>query len=801
LLPTVRWSVAAFQGATAAAIGIAAFVWWLELCHEDWLPHTFVPGQGLTAFKLGAEYLLAVLYGTAALLLFLKSRRAQEGSDLQWLAAAAWVQGLAEMFFTLYTDVTDLHNLLGHAYKTIAYVMVYRAIFVTGVQRPYQSLDFEHGRMKTLMATLSDLVWLKDANGVYLSCNYAFEQLYGAKQADIVGKTDYDFVGREEADFFRRNDLAAMSAGGPIRNEEWLTFATGGHTSLFETTKTPMFAPDGTLIGVLGIAHDITDRKQAEITEALRASEEKFRVLLDQSSDSIFSFYPDGRYSYVNAAFAESFDKTPADIIEKTVWDVFPKDEADKRFSGIKEIFEQGKERVWEVRVPTPHGLRFMITTSKPIFNDKGQVTRVICSSKDITERKLAEEATKAASRAKSEFLANMSHEIRTPMNGVIGMVDVLQTTTLDPAQRRMLGTIHQSSMALLQILNDILDFSKIEAGKLEVESVPMQLREVAEGVMQLMATSPSALAVDLSFAMGPDLPDWMLGDAVRLRQVLFNLLGNAVKFVNTASGVTPQVVLRVEPCTRSDASPGVRLSVQDNGIGMAPEVVAKLFQPFTQADESTARKFGGTGLGLSITHRLVELMHGQVSVQSTLGAGSEFVVELPLHPCGPERAPAATDSVTQHSTLRTPATPTVEEAAQAGCLILLAEDNEINRDVIQEQLRLLGYACELAEDGAIALQMWQTDPDRYALLLTDCHMPNLDGFGLTEAIRVAEPAGARLPIIAITANAMQGEAQRCRDRGMDDYLSKPLRMQELAPVLKKWLRCHNNNNSAQQTQ
>jgi CheY-like chemotaxis protein len=142
-----------------------------------------------------------------------------------------------------------------------------------------------------------------------------------------------------------------------------------------------------------------------------------------------------------------------------------------------------------------------------------------------------------------------------------------------------------------------------------------------------------------------------------------------------------------------------------------------------------------------------------------------------------------------------------VEEAAQAGCLILLAEDNEINRDVIQEQLRLLGYACELAEDGAIALQMWQTDPDRYALLLTDCHMPNLDGFGLTEAIRVAEPAGARLPIIAITANAMQGEAQRCRDRGMDDYLSKPLRMQELAPVLKKWLRCHNNNNSAQQTQ
>jgi PAS domain S-box-containing protein len=795
LRPTVRWSVAAFQAATAAAIGIAAFVWWLELCHEDWLPHTFDPGQGLTAFKIGAEYLLAVLYGTAALLLFLKSRRAQEDSDLQWLAAAAWVQGLAEMFFTLYTDVTDLHNLLGHAYKTIAYVMVYRAIFVAGVQRPYLTMDLEHGRMQALMTTLTEPVWLKDANGVFLSCNFAFEQLYGASQADIAGKTDYDFISREKADLLRKHDLAAIAAGGPTVNEEPLTFAVGGRQGLFETTKTPMFAPDGTLIGVLGIAHDITDRKQAAMAEALRASEEKFRVLLDQSSDSIFSFYPDGRYSYVNAAFAESFDKTPADIIDKTVWDVFPKDEADKRFNGIREIFEHGIERVFEVRVPTPHGVRFMITTSKPIFNDKGQVTRVICSSKDITERKLAEEATKAASRAKSEFLANMSHEIRTPMNGVIGMVDILQTTTLDAAQRRMLGTIQQSSKALLQILNDILDFSKIEAGKLEVESVPMQLREVAEGVMQLMASTPSALAVDLSVAVDPDLPDWMLGDAVRLRQVLFNLLGNAVKFVNTASGVTPRVVLRVAPCTRVDGSPGVRLSVQDNGIGMNPEVVAKLFQPFTQADESTARKFGGTGLGLSITHRLVELMHGQVSVHSTLGVGSEFVVELPLLPCGPVRAQMTTELAPQGSAPQRPEAPTVEEAVQTGCLILLAEDNEINRDVIQEQLRLLGYACELAEDGAIALRMWQAHPTRYALLLTDCHMPNLDGFGLTEAIRVAEPAGVRLPIIAITANAMQGEADRCRDRGMDDYLSKPLRMQELAPVLEKWLRCQGDNN------
>jgi PAS domain S-box-containing protein len=791
LLPIVRWPVAGFVCATLGAATLAGVVWWLELRHGDWLPHTFLPGQGLTAFKVGAEYLLGLLYATAALLLFLKSRRIAN-EDLLWLAAAAWVQGLAEMFFTLYTDATDLHNLLGHIYKVIAYLMVYRAIFVTGVQKPFRDLDFEHGRLQTLMSTLTDLVWLKDPKGVYLSCNPAFERLYDARQADIIGKTDHDFVGHDEAEFFRKQDLAAITAGGPTINEEWLTFAADGSRRLFETTKAPMIAPDGTLIGVLGVAHEITERHQAAQAEAMRISEEKYRVLLDQSSDSIFSFYPDGRYSYVNAAFAKAFGKTPADIIEKTVWDVFPKDEADKRFNGVQAIFKEGIERVFEVRVPIPDGVRFMITTAKPILNEQGEVTRVICSSKDITERKLAEEATQAASRAKSDFLANMSHEIRTPMNGVIGMVDILQETQMTADQHRMLGTIHQSSMALLQILNDILDFSKIEANKLEVESVPLQLREVAEGVVQLMGSLPGSQATKISLLVSPELPAWTLGDPSRLRQVLLNLTGNAIKFSKNHGTTESTVQLNIEPCIYADGINGVRLAIIDNGIGMSPEVVAKLFQPFTQADETTSRKFGGTGLGLSITQRLVELMGGRITVTSAPGVGSEFAVELPLLPCEPGQVRSTLNAQTTPSAERRtrlrPQAPTVEEAAHSKRLILLAEDNETNRDVMQEQLRLLGYTCEIAEDGEIALKMWRSSPERYALLLTDCHMPNLDGFWLTAAIRTSEPTGTRLPIIAITANAMHGEAQRCREHGMDDYLSKPLRMDELAPMLEKWL-------------
>ena len=790
LLPVVGWSASAFYFSTAAAIGLAAAVWSIGLLHADWLPRTFITGQGLTMFKVGAEYLLGLLYGTAAVLLYLKSRRTHN-EDLLWLAAAAWVQGLAEMFFTLYADVTDLHNLLGHVYKTIAYLMVYRAIFVAGVQTPYRALDFEHRRLQTLMATLSDLIWLKDPQGIYLSCNHAFERLYGVKQADLVGKSDYDFVTHEMAGSFRQHDLAAIAAGRPSVNEEWLTFAVDGSRRLFETTKAPMFASDGSLIGVLGVAHDITERQQAAEAQALRISEEKYRVLLDQSSDSIFSFYPDGRYSYVNAAFAKAFDKNPDDIIEKTVWDVFPKEEADKRFSGVQAIFNEGIERVFEVRVPTPHGVRFMMTTAKPICNDEGQVTRVICSSKDITDRKLAEEATQAASRAKSDFLANMSHEIRTPMNGVIGMVDILQETEMTADQHRMLGTIQQSSLALLQILNDILDFSKIEANKLEVESVPLHLREVAEGVVQLMASLPGNSASKISLSVSPELPGWTLGDPSRLRQVLLNLVGNAIKFSNKQGQRESVVQLAIAPCLLDDGASGVRLSVIDNGIGMSPVVVAKLFQPFTQADESTSRRFGGTGLGLSISQRLVVLMGGRLTVTSALGVGSEFAVELPLRPCESGTARPQTHRAevpsTERRTHQRLAAPSIEQAVQTQRLILLAEDNETNRDVMQEQLHLLGYVCEVAEDGAIALRMWQSNPGRYALLLSDCHMPNLDGFGLTEAIRGAEPAGTRLPIIAVTANAMQGEDMRCIERGMDDYLSKPLRMNELAAMLNKW--------------
>jgi PAS domain S-box-containing protein len=838
--------------------------------------------------------------------------------------------------------------------------------YATAARREHERLARSEARISlqytNTLAALDQhaIVASTDVQGRILSVNDKFCQVSGYSREELLGQDHILLNSGTHPHGFFKQMYHTLAAGKPWQAEV-CNRAKDGHLYWLQTTVTPFMGNDGKPTMYVAIRTDISGRKRIE--QELRQSEERLQVATRSGGIGIWDWdlktntltWDDMMlvlYGLQREGFSGAIDAWQAGIHP---------DDLEVQLVNMQAAIAGAVRFDSEFRVQHLDGsIRHLKVNADVVRDAQGQALRMVGVSWDITESKQTEgnlrdqanalalanreldlhqthleelvlarteelkkshDAAHAANRSKSEFLANMSHEIRTPMNGVIGMVDILQQTALLPEQARMLDTIHDSSMALLSILNDILDFSKIEAGKLEVESMPTHLREVAEGVAQLMLNVAGAKNVQISLFVDPALPTWVTSDPTRLRQVLFNLLGNALKFIPKGVG---RAMLHVHPVVRPDGVQCVQFSIIDNGIGMSEEVVAKLFQPFTQADASTARKFGGTGLGLSITQRLVELMHGRISVISTPGAGSEFTVEFPLQaaPAPSGRAPSSTpdlrgvrvlavtplascstlcqvylgtagaqvsvvpDVTTAHAELarrleqqpdntvllldleeegdeandtlpwpagvrvvrlvnradgQAPVPPTqvfdirvlarpllhhdllhgvavacgrisathtsqfverrlrprfaapgVEEAAKSGCLILLAEDNETNRDVMGEQLRLLGYAVEMANDGALALQMWQggqrSEPARYTLLLTDCHMPNMDGFELTAAIRSSEPAGKRLPIIAITANAMQGEAQRCRERGMDDYLSKPLRLGELGPMLAKWM-------------
>jgi len=539
---------------------------------------------------------------------------------------------------------------------------------------------------------------------------------------------------------------------------------------------------------VTGTHADITARKAMEA--ALLNSQLNLEALTNAVPGVVYQFEvrPDGVWKFlsVSQGVEALFEVTAQQALNNPdvmTQCILPEDRMGHRLS-IESSAASMSTWAHEHRIQTRSGAsKWVRGQATPKRRSNGSIVWNGILS-DITESKRNEQAAQAANLAKSEFLANMSHEIRTPMNGVIGMVDILQQTPLLPEQPRMLATIASSSQTLLYILNDILDYSKIEAGKLTVERIATPLAELAHSVVQLMQGTASSKGVALTQSIAPDLPPAIYADPTRLRQVLLNLVGNAIKFTPAEGEQPAQVSLALQTGALPDGQPALLLRVQDNGIGMSEEVVAQLFRPFTQADASTARRFGGTGLGLSISQRLVALMGGHIQVQSRLGQGSDFCVVLPLQPAEVDPAPALQPP--QPRVQGRGNAPSRAQAAASGQLILLAEDNETNRDVLREQLRLLGYCADTADDGQLALQKLQAGS--YALLLTDCHMPNMDGFDLTAAIRAAEAPGQRLPVIAITANAMQGEVQRCLSHGMDDYLSKPLRLHELAAMLAKWL-------------
>ena len=633
----------------------------------------------------------------------------------------------------------------------------------------------------------------------------------------------------------------------------------------------------------------------------------------------------DGRYMGINDAFANAFGLSKEQIIGKQHMELFPDSSHLALMSGaFQAAVEKGETTRQEIDVVYADGnVHESLYYISPFTNSEGNVAGVLGALVDISEQKraaeqleLAKQKAESATEAKASFLATMSHEIRTPMNGVLGMVDLLRHTSLDEEQRQMLRTIQDSGQALLTIINDILDISKIEAGKLELEMTEFSMLEVIESTAETLAGTASRKDLALYTLVDPDIGEPLVGDPLRLRQIILNLVGNAIKFSD--HGEIEVFARRVS--SRQPDRISVRVSVQDHGIGISPEAQEKLFQPFSQAESSTTRRFGGTGLGLSICQRLVEMMQGEIGVNSQPGEGSEFHFTIELRKSAAARVPEYADipegtnvwmlsrreaevqvcaqvlqaldcqfirldsmealqrlasdngsprpsliilgsnwdseaqqSMNEHilampelsdsrsallqlstrvtaylskprsvvipinplrqkqllialryavgqevaeltarreaTTLASAQQISVEEALENNSLILVAEDNPTNRDVIGRQLRLLGYACEMAEDGSQALTAWRTG--RYAIILSDINMPSMDGMELTRAVRDAEQnsaAASRTPIIALTANALRGDEERYLSMGMNAYLSKPLDMSDLAVTLRQWI-------------
>ena len=640
---------------------------------------------------------------------------------------------------------------------------------------------FERHLLHSLLDTVPDSIYFKDGQSRFIRVSKALAARHGlGDPAEAIGLTDFDFFTEEHARPAFEDEQDIMRTGRPMVDKEEKETWAGGDPTWGVTTKLPLRDPDGEVIGTFGITRDVTGRKRAE--EALRLEEERYRSLIDATSAIVWHTPASGEFETEQPGWSAYTGQTP-DELKGWGWldAVHPADRPHTARVWTAAVAARAVYQV-EHRLRRADGTyRHMLARAVPILDKGGRIREWVGVHTDIDAEKRAEaalraanEAAVAATRAKSEFLANMSHEIRTPLNGILGMTELALDTDLSPDQREYMGLVKSSADHLLTVINDILDFSKIEAGKLDLERIDFDLRETLDDTVATLATRAHKKGLELAAHVAPDVPNFLAGDPHRLRQVVVNLVGNAIKFTETG-----EVVLEVRNAecevrhdgTRPDPRSGDRLlqlSVRDTGIGIGPAARERLFGAFTQADTSTTRKYGGTGLGLAISSKLVALMGGRIWLESEEGAGSTFHFTARF---GPAEAP--------------PLGP-VEPPEVHDLAVLVVDDNATNRLILREMLTNWGMRPTVVDGGPAALVALEEARARgapFALVLLDGMMPGMDGFTLAERIQ-ADPDLVGATLMMLSSAGQREDAARCRELGIAAYLTKPIRQSALLDTI-----------------
>jgi PAS domain S-box-containing protein len=594
---------------------------------------------------------------------------------------------------------------------------------------------------------------------------------------DVFGHTATEMLGQPLTRLIAPSDHAALRAE-IARTRQGLDHGgrfvlsgqnNDGRPMSLEISLAAWPGSSGQMLGA--VLHDVSKQVLAE--RRLGEVQKNWRDIAENSSDVLLLL---DRASTIIFANRGPLSRPLDQVIGSSVAELMP-DLGGIIEPALQAVFESGRAYQHEGRITGPDGATHWCWCRFAPQREDGDVVSAVLSISDIGDRiqlqdalQNAKSVAEKANQLKSEFLANMSHEVRTPLNGVVGMVDLLRATSLTPEQASYVATLLEATQALRVIVDDVLDFSKIEAGQLKLENVDLDLLGLAGGAIDMFRHAAVQNDTELCLVVPEEHAPRLLGDPNRIRQVLINLLNNAVKFTRNGG-----IVVRVR-LVDGGATVSARIEIADTGVGISPEAQSVIFQPFAQADGSITRRFGGTGLGLSICRKLIDLMGGDIGFESQVGLGSTFWFELTLgkaQGASPRQDPAESSRLPRNDTR---------------WKILVAEDNAINQKVVSAMLQGLGCSIDVAHDGREALELWQRGS--YDLILMDCQMPIMSGFEAASAIRKQEGVGpARIPIVAMTAQAYAQDRERCTRAGMDDHLAKPLTKSELESTIAKWLR------------